>query len=52
MRRATEADVAAVTELVDAAYRHYVPRIGLLWNTPELRNTQAERRIRRRLDEP
>jgi GNAT superfamily N-acetyltransferase len=28
LRRATDADVAAVTELVDAAYRHYVPRIG------------------------
>ncbi len=28
LRPATEADVAAVTELVDAAYGHYVARIG------------------------
>jgi ribosomal protein S18 acetylase RimI-like enzyme len=30
LRPATEADAAAVTGLVDAAYRHYVARIGML----------------------
>jgi hypothetical protein len=33
MRRVTEADVAAVTELMDAAYRHS-PRIGGLPGLP------------------
>ena len=30
LRPAVAADAAAVTDLVDAAYGHYVPRIGLL----------------------
>jgi len=29
-RRAEEADASQITELVDAAYRHYVERIGML----------------------
>jgi GNAT superfamily N-acetyltransferase len=47
MRRATEADVAAVTELVDAAYRHYVPRIGGLPGpmTADYRRVIAEREV-------
>jgi GNAT superfamily N-acetyltransferase len=47
MRRATEADVAAVTELVDAAYRHYVPRTGGLPGpmTADYRHVIAERAV-------
>jgi hypothetical protein len=47
MRRATEADVAAVTELVDAAYRHHVPRIGGLPGpmTADYRHVIAERAV-------
>jgi N-acetylglutamate synthase-like GNAT family acetyltransferase len=30
LRPATESDVPSVAELVDAAYRHYVQRLGML----------------------
>jgi ribosomal protein S18 acetylase RimI-like enzyme len=47
LRHATEADVAAVTELVDAAYRHYVPRIGGLPGpmTADYRQVVADRAV-------
>lgn len=47
MRRATEADVPAVTEAVDAAYRHYVTRIGGLPGpmTADYRQVVADRAV-------